>query len=702
MSTIFKRDLNVRYNYRDFGKKEEELQMKYQAQVSDGKNYFLSILRPRYDGFYKLYNSYNGDRAKEIKKWNSNVFVPYVHGVVETLIPRIIDARPEFSVLPRREDLAERGEKQQQLANFFWEKSQMDAVNEDHVRTGLIFGTAFLQNSWKKEVRTAKYLSTKDLSQKKLKWVPRDEVIYDAPFTENVDIYSLLYDWRNCERRLKRFWMKRMVLHDDEIIRRYPMADPLRLNMALNTTGDIEDYGSVRLDIKGSNSKISRKALSNYAYSPSFPIDYVDVDGKKLHEVIEWTMPYDDSYAVMVNEVPIFPNGEMPILYDFKEAPFIETTYLKLPNEFEGVGIPAVLENPQIMLNTIKNQRIDTATLSIHKMWAVNPMANINKEDLITRPFGIIYTMEINGIKPIEFSDVKPSSYKEEDALKSDMRYASGVDDASMGGGGGASSATEVRHLRESTLERVRLFVNHLGATYSNVLRHWMSLQRQFFTESMTIRVLGEGGENVYPLIEKDDLFGEYDYRALVLPSIAGANDVEKKQNMDLFSLLVTLPFVDAEKLTAKTLRPFNFSLASIKKDETEMQSAEMSPEGMPPEEGAMPMDAMGAMPPEVMGQGNAQLPGNIIPPQVLSDALAMIRGGSVQQGSQFSAAASPINLLQNPSAMPPTAKGIPPGGTTNPRGNSRKLGGKVNTNIPMRPTDIGASEQRKVSNIQR
>lgn len=184
-----------------------------------------------------------------------------------------------------------------------------------------------------------------------------------------------------------------------------------------------------------------------------------------MYEVFEWWRPYEDAYAVMVggSYVPIFKDAVMPIPYDFKEAPFIEVPYVKMPNEFEGYGIPMILENPQLMLNMIKNQRLDAATLSIHKMWIVNPLANINKDELVTRPFGIIYSIDPNGVREVQFSDIKASAYKEEDLLKGDMRYSSGVDDFSMGAGGASSSATEVRHLRESTLERVRLFVNHLG-----------------------------------------------------------------------------------------------------------------------------------------------------------------------------------------------------------------------------------------------
>jgi hypothetical protein len=394
----------------------------------------------------------------------------------------------------------------------------------------------------------------------------------------------------------------------------------------------------------------------------------------------------------------------MPIPFDFKEAPFIEIPYMRIPGEFEGYGVPLILENPQIMLNLVKNQRLDSATLSIHKMWIVNPLANINKTDLVTRPFGIIYSIDPSGVREVQFSDIKPSAYKEEEMLKSDMRYSSGVDDFSMGAGGGASSATEVRHLRESTLERVRLFVNHIGDAYSDMLRYWMDMTRQFYTKELTIRVIGENGLEMYPIIAKDDLKGLFDYRARVLPSIAGQSDVKKKQDMDLFQLLINLPFVDPKRLTGKVINEWGWSMDSIAASEEEVAPEEGMPmegeemeggeEGLPPELAAL---AGGGAP-----QAQAMPAGKQIPANVATNAISMLRNpGEAMAGgpSPFAQMSNPVNLLQT-SGLPPTAVGV--GKTTNPRGLNR--GGKVNTNIPLNQSynDVASTLANKAGNIQR
>lgn len=691
------------YTPSDYGPDEVEFMRKFHLQMQDARQYFLRVIKPRLDRSYKLYIAYNGDRQLQIKSWQSNIFVPYVQAVVETLMPRVLDARPDFTAQGRTSEDQAKSEKQQQLQDYLWEISKMDKTTEDVVRSALIYGMGYLQAFWKKDVRKQKFLKTKDLLKKKYEWKEEERTFYDAPCAEWVDNYSLFYDWHNTDRKSKQYWFKRLVLTAPEIKRKYPMADPERLALALNNPGgDLQDYAAIRIQVKQNQDLIVKgvNVFNGPAYG--FGSDKYNTFGDpnlQMYEVFEWTQPYADMFSVHVGGgwTPILKGGWMPIPYDFKEATFIDFPYLKVPGEFEGYSLPMILENPQIMMNMIKNQRLDSATLSIHKMWIVNPLANVNKEELVTRPFGIIYSVDPNGVREVQFSDIKASAYKEEDLLKADMRYASGVDDFSMGAGGGATSATEVRHLRESTLERVRLFVNHLGDGFSDLMRYWMDMSRQFFTKTMVIRIVGDDGKEMFPLIEKEDLMGNFDYRAAVLPSIAGQQDIKKKQDMDLFQLLINLPFVDPQKLTQKILMDWNWSLDSVVKGEDAPQP-QVGPDGQPmvgpdgqPMPAEDPMAAMMGGAPEVAtppaGTSN-------ISPDVARQALAMLRGGTgAPAPSPFGQAASPINLL-NMQGPPPTAARLPLP-TTNSRGMNRT--GKVNTNTS--PSKINSNPESQLMN---
>lgn len=732
------------YSAADYGPKEIELQRLFRLQRDDARNYFLTVIKPRLDRSYKLYIAYGGDRQREIKKWQSNVQIPYVQAAVETMVPRIVDARPEFSVRGRNADDQMKAEKQEELGDYFWEVAGMDATNEDFVRATLIYGTGFLQVSWKKDVRKLKYLKTKDVASKKYVWEEKEKTYFDGPMCEWVDNYNLWYDWHNTSRKTKQFWFKRFVLTEAEIKRRYPMADKERLALALASPGgDLIDYAAIRQQVRTTNLYTTKSSASEM-FSASGTVYGTDKylstqdDTMKMYEVFEWWRPFDDSYSVIVggSYVPIFKDGAMPIPFDFKESPFIEAQYLKIPGEFEGYGLPLILESPQIMLNLVKNQRLDAATLSIHKMWIVNPLANINKDELVTRPFGIIYSIDPNGVREIQFSDIKMSAYKEEELLKNDMQYASGVDDFSMGVGGGSSSATEVRHLRESTLERVRMFVNHLGDAYADVLRYWMDMTRQLFSEQMTIRIIGEDGTQQFPLIEKDDLMGFYDYRATVLPSIAGQDEVKKKQDMDLYQLLINLPFIDPQKLTTRVIQDWGWSLDGITKPEEQAAEQQIDPATGQPvaqDPNAAPAGAPPGMPPGMPPAGAPQMPPppgmpptgapagaggpgfdgmggpGLIPRSSLRHVISHLRRPGEtfgSQGSNFGQFSMPVNLLNN-SGVPPTVKGV-----GQPKKEAYKIPniaganrtGKVNTNIASKNKNasVGSSILNRTFNIQR
>ena len=710
------------YRPSDFGKKEEAMMRSFYAQKEDARRYFDNLIRPRLDRSYKLYIAYNGDRAAQIESWQSNIFVPYIHSVVETLMPRILDARPEFTILGRTADDQSKTPKLQQLADYTWEKAGAEKTSELVTRSALVYGSGFLQVSWKKDVRELDFLNGKDLSEKKYKWNKETRTFYDAPYVEWVDNYNLWYDWHNVDAASKQYWFKRLILTEADIMRKYPMTDKKRLAMALaQPGGDMEDYANIRQEVKLNQRSITKGAdrigITNYGSaigreSSNRFNDYAD-SKLKMYECFEWWRPLEDKYAVTISDIPVLKGGQIPNPYNFKEAPFINIPYLMLPGEFEGYGIPMILENPQIMLNMVKNQRLDAATLNIHKMWVVNPLANINKEELVTRPFGIVYSPDPQGVREIQFSDVKASAYKEEELLKGDMRYASGVDDFSMGVGGGASSATEVRHLRESTLERVRLFVNHLGDGFGHVMRYWMSMYEQFYTKEMVIRVTGDDGAMEFPLIEKDDLMGQFDYKAAVIPAIAGMQDVKKKQDMDLFQLLVSLPFVDPRKLTQKVLFDWNWNLDSISSEEGPggpgVPGQQMTPEEiqqkvaageMTPEEAAMMMEGQGAMPPG----GEQPVPNKKggFSPDVLRQVEEMM-GGPAGAPEGMRELASPVNLLQQGGAIPPTAPALKGkgGSGANTRGMNRT--GKVNTNIPMKETSNPESQlMNRAFNIQK
>ena len=550
--------------------------------------------------------------------------------------------------------------------------------------SALIFGTGYGIAPWKIDKRTVQVMDRKSLSpnSKKLSYKTKDITFYDGPTLEWVDNYSYMYDWHNIRKESKQYHMIRKVLTGVEIRRNYPMADADRLDLALSRmTGDLTDYADVRRYIKEVNPNAVRTSTesNSWGFGAQSYIYATQSDPElRMFEVFEWWRPYDDALSVMVGDVPILPGGSIPIPFAHKEFPMLVVPFIKSPGEFEGIGLPQIMESPQTMLNTIKNQRIDSATLRIHTPFIVNPVANIDKNDLRIRPFGIIYSTDPNGVRELQFSDVKQSAYEEENLLKSDLRYASGVDDAAMGVAGGGS-ATETRHLRESTLERVRLFINHIGSALSDMMRWWLSMRGQFTTTKEELRIIGDDGVEQFILVSPDDYRGDYDYKAAVNPNIAGRDDVDKKQIMELFQMLQMVPGVDLDKLISKVVSYWGMGLNDIRAPQEKpnpMAQQPVGPDGQPIPQQPPDQSFMDQAPDlqSFLGGGGQPAQGN---PEIASIIQAM--GYSPEQ--PYDQASMPIDLLGSQGQLPPTVAdnfNVAPG---NPMG--LNMGGKVNTTIP-------------------
>ena len=189
---------------------------------------------------------------------------------------------------------------------------------------------------------------------------------------------------------------------------------------------------------------------------------------------------------------------------------------------------------------------------------------------------------------------------------------------------------------------------------------------------------------------------------------------------MDLFQLLINLPFIDPRKLTSKVVSSWNWTLDSVAKpaDAAGMgnpMDGSMSPDGMPlggdQSSGMMPPDTAAGgmpfgMPPGMPPSANMpNIQGMTIPSDVLQGAISMLRkpGEMAPTGSPFSQLSSPVNLLRS-DGLPPSARGVPgpkpAGKTSNPRGMNRT--GKVNTTIPLnKKTSTESNLLNRAFNVQ-
>lgn len=583
---------------------------------------FYTYYKPRMDRSYKLYRSYTGDRQKKIKTWQSNVFIPYLFSVVETLLPRIIGAKPDFSVIPREKGDIKRANVAQQLIDYIWEEAQVDYKTIPLAKSALIYGLGIGKTRWSKIEQQSYILDqvltdngqTSETDAAERKYKPETKILYDNPQFDDVDVYDFFPSRDGSDingPKSIRFGYQRNLLTLPQLKETYPGAKNLKFvkpglsaNSAQFGSGDARDFKLVRKEVMYNRDKI---------YETPEGVSYIEGElARELIEVIERWEP--TRYIVRANGVPII---NIPNPYSHGQLPYIKVDFVPLPDEFYPLGMADMIGSMNLMLNTIKNQRIDNVTMSIHKMWIVDPMSNINNKDLITKPFGIIYSNNPHGVKPVEFSDIKQSSYLEEDRLKEDMRNATGVDDYSRGASAMANSATEASYLRESTLERVKLFLRSLEKGYSDIMRQWFSMIKDFYPEEKILRIVNDDGSIEFPLVKKDDFMGVYDFKSSINSTTYASQELKKKQDMDLVQVLSKFgDVVKMPQVLEKLIADFGWDPDTLI---TKQKTNPMEPPSFPAGAGGMPP----GMPPELA---------------------AMLAGGGAQGGAPKSGGTGQVN----------------------------------------------------------
>lgn len=154
-----------------------------------------------------------------------------------------------------------------------------------------------------------------------------------------------------------------------------------------------------------------------------------DITGNDV-EVLHYYNRGLDAYWVVANNVVIH-YGPLPTKH--KELPFAVRYYYRVPGRFWGMGIPRIIHMLAAERTTIRNMNMDRQHLQINKMFIHNNMYDIDDEDVIARPGGII-SIDTNGqplnqaLIPLEYGDVPASYFKTDQIMIQDISRAIGID----------------------------------------------------------------------------------------------------------------------------------------------------------------------------------------------------------------------------------------------------------------------------------
>lgn len=595
------KELRPDQNPRDFGKLDDEMAL---TQVLDDYKVSETFVREKFDLFIKLYKLYRSYiEQKDMRPHGANLFIPRVFSTVETVTPKIVnaifDSRPFAKTIPVGDTPVEKSDKMDALLDFqLTQQMKIYTTLTDIVKTFLIYGTAITKQSW--SFKTKKVIEQR----------PTAATLFGILGTEPVEVLAVAKDQPDIKLiPLLDFFPDPSAPNiEDGRYAIYRYHEDLHVLKEGEKDGKYKNIKEIAAS-SGSGTYGGQETMSDAAGLTESSLSRKDV------EILEyWT---DEWLVVVANQSTVIFKGPNP--FHHREKPFARWIDHSVPGEFYGIGEAEPLEALQLELNTTRNQRIDNASMILNNMWLTRRGAQIDPEQLVSRPNGIIELDDIEGdIKLLEKRDHLHASYNEEATIKDDMDHTVGVFDSARGSSPGRrETATTMNILSTAAFDKFKLkiLLTEEGGMHEAIMQI-IKLNNQFVDHTLEMRILNEQGQLTEATIEPEDIMGQYDLK-LVGGNTDPTINKEYRQNQmtQLYSLIREDPHVHQQAFLRRLLEAYD-----IKNVDELLTSPEQSPpaammqggeEGMmgitPPPGAPQGMDmqsAMGMMP----GEGGVEL----------------------------------------------------------------------------------------------
>jgi hypothetical protein len=472
----------------------------------------------RWKRFYKLYRSYRDVQTTTLK---SNIFVPYIFSIVESIVPKmlgtIFNTRPIISVMQRGEEYGGLAKLLERVLEYQLDEDQLELFSKilEFFKEAVIYGTSFA------------------------KIIPRfndDELVsFNFIDLEPVDIFNIYPDYRGKSIKRMKFIIQLSYVDYDELENLYKQKFyknvPQLLNM-LESMSIVDDAKRKRLTSVG--------ILDEYGFDPD----------RKIVEILEY-WDRDQIYTVGAKRV-LLKEEDNPL---GKLLPFMMARYIPVQHEIYGIGIPEISESLQEELNSVRNQRADNVNLIINRMFIANKYADIDFDNLVSYPGNVILTNDVTAIKDLDTRDVTKSAYMEEEIIKRDIDNATGEYEYSRGATPPRrETATGIVRLQQASNIRFDTVVKLLEFTIiRSIAKAFLWIDYHFLPREDFMKIVGEtdyqknGGDQFYSQ-DLDEILKMFHFQPMG-SSTTAVKEVRIQQIMQAYKLFNQDPFVNQIEL---------------------------------------------------------------------------------------------------------------------------------------------------------
>lgn len=257
------------------------------------------------------------------------------------------------------------------------------------------------------------------------------------------------------------------------------------------------------------NGKLETATPDDYAYSYDPNVDWTgkclvwdwyykkkDLTGKTLLHYCKFSgdcILYASENDANYSERGYYDHGLYPVVFDtmFPEA---GTPY--------GFGMIAICKNPQLYIDKLGQNILERSLLGTKTRYIASSQAGINEDELKDASCAVVHSelprLDSEHLQPI----VPPSlegNYIDVYQMKIDeMKETSANRDMNSGGTSGVTAAAAIAALQESGNKVSRDMIQGSYRAYRKICSLVIELIRQFYTETRTFRILGEGGQTEF------------------------------------------------------------------------------------------------------------------------------------------------------------------------------------------------------------
>lgn len=471
-----------------------------------------------YEKLIRYYFLYRGLQEEEEYPWRNNICLPIAFSTIETLIPRIILNQPKITLRGLTDEAKKHVEQSKAILEYDYFNKDFQLELIDWFKRNFIYGNSVLKVMFKKYDK----LVPKKKSISKIKRFFRrkgenkQEQFVDIkaiePFHFKIDDPQSNYI-ANADWVMHDIYLPEKVVKDDR--------EGIYKNTKYVKAKEVQDdFAAAKWEINQLESKKRGKILDTGITSIGSSQSFKRQNLVKITELyVKRSKDYPlGRLVVIANDEIVLRDDINPYWYIDGEFPFVEIKDQPVPGEFYAVGEIESIEPLIYEKNHIRNRRLDSSEQSADEMWWIDPEAEIDENELVWRPGGMV-----NGKYGEEFGVIQRGQpfvtmSNEEALVGEDIKTTIGFGDALAGQRQKYETATGLMALINEANQRFAAKIKMVGEMGIARLSKMILQMEQFEASGERIgRIMGK--EEEFVKVKADEINSDYNFKVAIDPN---------------------------------------------------------------------------------------------------------------------------------------------------------------------------------------